>query len=43
MNEDTEISIDLVLGSMRETIGQQAQEIAVLRATVAALKEAKSK
>lgn len=34
---DTQIDINLVLASLRETIGTQAQEIAVLKATVAAL------
>jgi hypothetical protein len=37
MNEDHKIKIDDVLASMRETIGTQAQEIAVLKATIAAL------
>lgn len=34
-----DIDVNLVLASMRETIGNQAQEIAVLKATVAALEE----
>lgn len=44
MTDQHEISIDDVLASMRETIANQAQEIAVLKATVKALsaeKEAK--
>lgn len=32
-----EIDINLVLASMRETIGTQAQEIAVLKATIEVL------
>ena len=32
-----EIQIDDVLAGLRETIGNQAQEIAVLKATIAAL------
>lgn len=37
MTPEHEIKIDHVLASMRETIGTQAQEIAVLKATIAAL------
>lgn len=35
--KDQEIDINLVLAALRELIGTQAQEIAVLRATVAAM------
>jgi tRNA A-37 threonylcarbamoyl transferase component Bud32 len=42
MDKNQEVSLDFVLASMRETIGTQAQEIAVLKATIAALKEEKS-
>lgn len=34
-----DIDINLVLSSMRETIGNQAQEIAVLKATISALEK----
>ena len=34
---DREINLELVLKIMREQIGMQAQEIAVLKATVASL------
>jgi len=36
---DKEIKIEDVLASMRETIGVQAQEIAVLHATISAMKK----
>lgn len=45
MSQDTNINLDDVLKAMREQIGSQAQEIAVLKATIAALtkdQEAKS-
>jgi hypothetical protein len=42
MDKEQEVSLELVLASMRETIGTQAQEIAVLKATIASLKEAES-
>ena len=41
MDKQQEVSLDFVLASMRETIGVQAQEIAVLKATIEALKEEK--
>lgn len=34
---ETQIDIQEVLGSLRETIGQQAQEIAILKATITAM------
>ena len=37
MNPDQRIDLDEVLKVMREQIGAQAQEIAVLKATIAAL------
>jgi hypothetical protein len=33
---ETEINIEIVLKAMRETIGNQAQEIAILKATLEA-------
>lgn len=39
---DTQIEIEEVLKHMREVIGTQAQEIAVLKATLAAISESKS-
>lgn len=33
---ETEINIEVVLKAMRETIGNQAQEIAILKATLEA-------
>ena len=36
MDKNQEVSLDFVLASMRETIGTQAQEIAVLKATLKA-------
>jgi hypothetical protein len=37
MDNNQEIELEAVLKHMRETIGTQAQEIAVLKATIAAL------
>lgn len=37
--QDDQVAIEDVLASMREVIGVQAQEIAVLRATIATLKK----
>lgn len=34
---ETEINIEEILKGLRETIGQQAQEIAILKATIAAI------
>ena len=39
---DTQIEIEDVLKHMREVIGTQAQEIAVLKATLAAISESES-
>jgi len=39
MDKQQEVSLELVLASMREAIGTQAQEIAVLKATIVALKK----
>ena len=39
MEENQSVSIEEILKSMREIIGNQAQEIAVLKATISALKE----
>lgn len=42
MSEDMNINLDDVLKHLRETIGAQAQEIAVLKATITALNEEKT-
>lgn len=39
---DNEIKIDDVLAKLREMIGTQAQEIAILHATIAAMKTTES-
>lgn len=36
---DTQLNVEVVLKSLREQIGTQAQEIAMLKATVAALND----
>lgn len=36
---DTQVDIQVVLGYLRETIAAQAQEIAVLRATIEAIQK----
>jgi len=40
--QDQAVSVEEILKSLRETIGNQAQEIAVLKATISAIKEEKS-
>lgn len=37
---DTQLNVEVVLKSLREQIGTQAQEIGMLKATVAALNDA---
>lgn len=36
---DTQLNVEVILKSMRDQIGAQAQEIAMLKATVAALND----
>lgn len=36
---DTQLNVEVILKSLREQIGAQAQEIAMLKATVAALND----
>jgi cell division protein FtsB len=36
---DTQINVEVVLKSLREQIGAQAQEVAMLKATIAALND----
>jgi hypothetical protein len=43
MTEKPEINIEEVLAYFRELVGAQAQEIALLRATIAKLNEPKDK
>lgn len=43
MTEKPEIDIEQVLGYFRELVGQQAQEIALLRATIEAMQKPKDK
>ena len=40
---DTQVDIQVVLGYLREAIASQAQEIAVLRATIEAMKNQEDK
>lgn len=43
MSQDQKVNLDDVLKNLRELIGSQAQEIAILKATIAALDEEKTK